>query len=57
MKFTKMKYKTMKGEVKVNCYLCHISKAIVQKAGIDDNKELVVEARNKEIVIKDKLFK
>lgn len=54
MKLTKMKYRTMGGEVKINCYLVNIPKAVVQKSGINDNKEVVVEARNKEIVIKEK---
>ena len=54
MKLTKMKYKTMKGETKVNCYLIHISKKIVQESGIDENKEIVAIAKNKEIVIKEK---
>lgn len=54
MKLTKMKYKTMKGEEKVFSYLIHISKKIVKQSGIDDSKELKVEARNNEIVIKEK---
>lgn len=54
MKLTKVKYRTMKNEIKINCYLVHISKNIVNKAGIDDTKELQVEAREKEIVIREK---
>lgn len=54
MKLTKMKYKTMKNETKVFSYLIHIPKKIVQASGIDDSKEVVVEARNKEIVVKEK---
>ena len=54
MKLTKMKYKTMKNETKVFSYLIHIPKKIVQASGIDDSKELMLEARKKEIVIKEK---
>lgn len=54
MKLVKMKYKTMKNEIKTNGYTFHISKKVVQESGIDDSKELKVEARNKEIVIKEK---
>lgn len=54
MKLTKIRYKTMKDEIKLNCYLLNISKKVVQEAGIDDNKELKVEARGKEIVIREK---
>lgn len=54
MKLTKMKYKTMKGETKVNCYLMHLSKKVVKESGIDENKEIVAIAKNKEIIIREK---
>lgn len=54
MKLTKMKYKTMKDETKVFSYLINIPKKIVQASGIDDSKELKMETRNKEIIIKEK---
>jgi len=54
MKLVKLKYKTMKDEIKVNSYLANIPKKIVLASGIDDKKELIVEARNKEIIIKEK---
>lgn len=54
MKLTKMKYKTLKDETKVFSYLIHIPKKIVQASEIDDSKELKMETRNKEIIIKEK---
>ena len=54
MKLIKMKYRTMSGEVKVNCYLTHIPKKIVKESGIDENKEVIAVAKNKEIIIKEK---
>ena len=54
MKLVKMKYKTLKDETKVFSYHINIPKKIVQASGIDDSKELKVEAKNKQIIIKEK---
>lgn len=54
MKLIKMYYMTLKGEKKINTYNVNISKKIVQESGIDDSKELVAIAKNKEIIIKEK---
>lgn len=54
MKLIKMYYMTLKGEKKINTYNVNIPKKIVQEAGIDDSKELVVIAKNKEIIIREK---
>lgn len=54
MKLVKMKYKTMKDETKVFSYLIHIPKKIVQASGIDDSKELMMETKNKQIIIREK---
>ena len=53
MKLVKMKYKTMKGEIKTNGYTFHISNKVVKESGIDDTKDLKVEVRGNEIVIKE----
>ena len=45
---------TLKGEKKINTYNVNIPKKIVQEAGIEDSKELVAIAKNKEIIIKEK---
>lgn len=54
MKLTKMKYKTMKGETKLNSYLIAIPKRVVEASGIDDTKQLEIEVRKKEIIIREK---
>ena len=54
MKLIKMYYVTLKGEKKINTYNVNIPKKIVQEAGIDDSKELVAIAKNKEIIIREK---
>lgn len=54
MKLIKMYYMTLKGEKKINTYNVNIPKKIVQEAGIDDSKELVAIAKDKQIIIKEK---
>ena len=54
MKLIKMYYVTLKGEKKINTYNVNIPKKIVQESGIDDSKELVAIAKNKEIIIREK---
>lgn len=54
MKLIKMYYMTLKGEKKINTYNVNIPKKIVQEAGIDDSKELIAIAKNKEIIIREK---
>lgn len=54
MKLVKLQYMTLKGEKKINSYNLNIPKKIVEQAAIDDNKELVAIAKNKEIIIREK---
>lgn len=54
MKLVKLQYMTLKGEKKINSYNLNIPKKIVEQAGIDDSKELIAIAKNKEIIIKEK---
>ena len=54
MKLIKMYYMTLKGEKKINTYNLNIPKTIVKESGIDDSKELVAIAKNKEIIIREK---
>lgn len=54
MKLTKMRYKTVKGETKLNSYFVAIPKRYVEQSGIDDTKELKVEVKHKQIIIKEK---
>lgn len=54
MKLVKLQYMTLKGKKKINSYNLNISKKIVEQAGIDDSKELVAIAKNKEIIIREK---
>lgn len=54
MKLIKMYYMTLKGEKKINTYNVNIPKKIVKEAGIDDSKEIVAIAKDKEIIIKEK---
>ena len=54
MKLVKIKYKTMKDEIKVNCYLLNISKKLIKESGIDDSKDLIIIPKNKELIIKEK---
>lgn len=54
MKLYKMKYKNMKGEEKLNCYYITLKKELIEKSRIDDTKEISVEVRKKEIIIREK---
>jgi len=54
MKLTKMRYSTVKGEIKLNSYLINIPKKYVIESGIDDTKELKIEAKEKKIIIMEK---
>lgn len=54
MKLIKMYYMTLKGEKKINTYNLNIPKRIIKESGIDDSKELIAIAKNKEIIIREK---
>lgn len=54
MKLKKIYYMTLKKEKKLNCYYINISKKAIQKAGLDDTKEMEVITKNKQIIIREK---
>lgn len=51
MKLAKNMYTTAKGERKINCYSCNLSKRIVQQAGITDQDQIKIYVQNKKIII------
>lgn len=53
-KLIKMKYRTVGGDLKINSYNATISKKIVEKSGIDVEKEITVKAENGKIIIEQK---
>lgn len=53
-KLTKMKYRTVGGDLKINTYNATISKKIVAESGIDPEKEITVRAVNGKIIIEQK---
>lgn len=50
-KLVKQKYKTLKDEVKINCYKVALSKFVVEASGIKDDDEIVIYAENNKIII------
>ena len=50
-KLGKNQYKTMKGEVKLNCYYVALSKEIVGKTNITDKDELKITVKDNKIII------
>ena len=54
MKLTKMRKRSMSGEIQTYSYLITIPKRIVKESGISDTKELKLEVKEKEIIIKEK---
>ena len=53
-KLTKMKYRTVGGDLKINTYNATISKKIVEASGLDPEKEIKVRAENGKIIIEQK---
>ena len=53
-RLTKIKYTNSKGERKINCYLATIPKAVVKKARIEDNDEVVAYEEYGRIIIEKK---
>ena len=49
-KLTKQKYATLKGEQKINCYIAHISKEIVEQTDLSDS-EIKIYAKDGKIII------
>lgn len=53
-KLTKMRYRTVAGDLKINTYNATISKKIVAESGLDPEKEIIVKAENGKIIIEQK---
>lgn len=51
-KLTKQKYATLKGEVKINCYVCYIPREIVEQTNLMDN-DIKIYAKDGKIIIEE----
>jgi len=52
-KIQQQRYKTMSGEIKVNCYKITLSKEVVRQAGFNEETKLKVRAENGKIIIEN----
>lgn len=50
-KIQQQRYRTLNGEIKVNCYKITLSKEVIKQAGFDEETKLVVRAENGKIII------
>ena len=53
-KLSKMRYRTVAGDLKINTYVATISKKIVLESGLDPEKEITVRAEKGKIIIEQK---
>ena len=53
-KLSKMRYRTVAGDLKINTYVATISKKIVVESGLDPEKEITVMAEKGKIIIEQK---
>ena len=53
-KLSKMRYRTVAGDLKINTYVATISKKIVVESGLDPEKEIIVKAEKGKIIIEQK---
>ena len=53
-KLSKMRYRTVAGDLKINTYIATISKKIVVESGLDPEKEIIVKAEKGKIIIEQK---
>ena len=53
-KLSKMRYRTVAGDLKINTYNATISKRIVAESGLDPEKEITVKAEKGKIIIEQK---
>ena len=53
-KLSKMRYRTVAGDLKINTYNATISKKIVVESGLDPEKEITVMAEKGKIIIEQK---
>ena len=52
-KIQQQRYKTMSGDIKVNCYKITLSKEVVRQAGFNEETKLEVRAENGKIIIEN----
>lgn len=50
-KIQQQRYRTLSGEIKVNCYKITLSKEVIKQAGFDEETKLEVRAKNGKIII------
>lgn len=50
-KLNKQRYRTMKNEIKINCYTVNLSKEIVKQANIKDDDEIKISVKDNKIII------
>lgn len=50
-KLIKNNYKTLKGDIKINCYKVNIPRKIIEEAGINPNKDITVKSEKNKIII------
>ena len=53
-KLSKMRYRTVAGDLKINTYVATISKKIVVEYGVATEKEITVRAEKGKIIIEQK---
>lgn len=50
-KMVKQKYRTLKGDIKLNTYFVTVPKKVVENSGMDPDRDVIVKAENGKIVI------
>lgn len=50
-KIQQQRYRTINGEIKINCYKITLSKEVVKQAGFDEQTKLNVRAENGKIIV------
>lgn len=50
-KMIKQKYRTLGGDVKLNCYYITVPKKVVEESGLNPDREIIVKAENNKIVV------
>lgn len=50
-KIQQQRYRTINGEIKVNCYKITLSKEVVKQAGFNEETKLEVRAENGKIIV------
>ena len=53
-KLIKNNYRTITGDIKVNCYKVNIPRKIIEESGMDPNKEIEIKIEKNKIIIEEK---